>query len=475
MNAIDATSGHLGANIVKAVGALYEAHPYPRYPLFAKPRWQDGYLTHSHFAARLACDLEQHAVSGVPAAPGSSSTDVLIGGGGEILPYIVRKWESNSHRIITVDLSAASLRRARWRCKWYPRSVQFERADLDQYLRQCGVNKFSHVDVYGVLHHMANPSQTLKLIGESLEPGGTARLMVYNTAARSWIHELQRVFHLLGVDPASNADIDFASKILTLAASNLPVVAERLSQMGMATLSNRARFADTFLHPREARLSISTWYRAIESADLKIVGLFDRYAELDDLANPLWHPPSVDDLESRLADRRFENNLELFLVRQKDVKSGDGGGSGGGIIRTQPVGKLWPYMLKAPPSQWFTYRETSNIELSMRLRIWHAHLRWVMHASASGVNSLLASLTGSALQRLVRIGAILPGQISDPGRKVSVASPMVSSMPVPSTRSSAQIHDAELERIIYERLQSRGRDANRYAPLVWQRLHRAQA
>ncbi|MBM4251260.1 MAG: class I SAM-dependent methyltransferase [Deltaproteobacteria bacterium] len=473
MNAIDARSGALGAHIVKAVRALYEVHPYPHYPLFAKPRWQDGYLTHSHFAARLAGDLLGGAAGVDPAQFSLPATNVLIGGGGEILPYIMRKWESQDHRIVTVDLSASSLRRARWRCKWYPRSIRFEHGDLDQYLKRCSqpcsAEAFSHIDVYGVLHHMANPSETLKLLGESLLPGGTVRLMVYNTAARSWIHELQRVFQLLGIDPASNADIAFALHILRLAAAKLPAVADRLGQMGMGTMSNRARFADTFLHPREARLPIATWYQAIARAGLEVVGLFDRYAELDDLANPLWHPPTTEELEARLADRRFENNLELFLVRRRDEGAGTSA-----IKRPRPKSWLWPYMLKAPPSQWFSYRETSEIPLPLRLTIWHAHLRWVMHGSTEGVSAMLSRLSGTALQRLVRIGAILPGQISDPGRKASLATALVSAMPIPDARPLAQIHDAALERLIYERLQHRGCDPNRYGPVIWERLHRAQ-
>ncbi len=403
------SSGILHSSIVKSVRALYELHPYPHYPLFAKPRWQDGYLTHSHFANRLICDL---GIVNTPAyasvIEGSVSTKVLIGGGGEILPYIIRKWESKSQSIVTVDLSSASLKRARWRCKWYPRSIQFEHADLDHYLRinsgqQDFGCRFRHIDVYGVLHHMANPTQTLKLIGEALVPGGTVRLMVYNSAARSWIHELQRTFYLLGIDPASADDINMALRILRILASKSIVIAGRLRQMGLATLNSPARFADTFLHPREARIGIAAWYKAIVDAGLKVAGLFDRYAELDDLANPLWQAPNIYELEPRLIDRRFENNFELFLVRPTEA----GVRSSALMAKVQhPRMNPWLLMLKAPPSQWFSYLETKQIDLPMRLRIWHAHLRWVMNASHAGMSTVLSSLPMTALQRLVRIGAI---------------------------------------------------------------------
>ena len=103
------------ASIVAAVSAFYEAYPYPKYPLLASPRWQDGYLTHSLFARSLVSNLIcKDSLSGRNIGV-QGSTKVLIGGGGEILPYVVRKWEPSSRHVISVELSSSSIRRARWR------------------------------------------------------------------------------------------------------------------------------------------------------------------------------------------------------------------------------------------------------------------------------------------------------------------------------------------------------------------------
>ena len=455
--------------ITSAVRSLYEAYPYPRYPLLATPRWQDGYLTHSNFASTLVTDL--YGTSGTALIPSGAkkSATVLIGGGGEILPYVIRKWEPARHKVISVDLSASSLRRARWRCLWDPRRTKFARADLDQYLQAQTPRTFSHIDVYGVLHHMPNPSETLQLISSRLLHGGTIRLMVYNGEARTWIHHLQRMFALLGIDRLSSDDIRHAKELLALAAGASPSLTARLNQLGSGTLSNNARFVDTFLHPRETRLSVSAWLDAISKADLHIVGLLDRYAELDDLPNPMWQAPSATDLAERACDGRFENNLELYLTHSTAVKTDT-------LTRTKHGGPLWwfPSLLKAPPRLWFSYTETSTLSMPLRLKLWHAHLNWVLRRNQNNVPDLLASLPTPALQRLVRIGAILPGQIADVGRRAELGTPIVQNMQPPERLTAIYPQCPLLHAKIDEILTAKGKDIDKYSMRVIKRLYKAQ-
>ena len=455
--------------ITSAVRALYEAYPYPRYPLLATPRWQDGYLTHSNFASTLASDLYGTSETTIIPSNAKTSATVLIGGGGEILPYVIRKWEPARHKVISVDLSARSLRRARWRCLWDPRRTKFARADLDQYLQAQTPHSFSHIDVYGVLHHMPNPSETLQLISSRLIHGGTLRVMVYNGEARTWIHHLQRMFALLGLDRLSPDDIRAAKELLALAAAAAPSLATRQGQLGTETLNNDARFADTFLHPRETRLSVSAWLDAIYKADLHVVGLLDRYAELDDLPNPMWQAPSANDLADRARDGRFENNLELYLTHSSAAKTG-------ALTRAPQSDSLWwfPYLLKAPPRLWFSYNETRNLSMPLRLKLWHAHLNWVLRRSQSNMPDLLASLPTPALQRLVRIGAILPGQIADLGRRAALGTPIVEKMLPPERLTAIYPQCPLLHAKIDEILTAKGKDLEKYSMRVIKRLYKAQ-
>ena len=257
--------------------------------------------------------------------------------------------------------------------------------------------------------------------------------------------------------------------MLGLAVAALPSLADRINQLGEETLNNNARFADTFLHPRETRLCVSAWLDAISKANLQIVGLLDRYAELDDLPNPMWQPPSASELADRARDGRFENNLELYLTHSTAAKSGT-------LTRSTNCGLLWwfPYFLKSPPRLWFSYNETRDLSMPLRLKLWYAHLNWVLRRSQSEMPKLLAALPTPALQRLVRIGAILPGQIADLGRRAALRTPIREKM-LPPVRSMAIYPQCPiLHAKIDEILTAKGKSVDRYSMRVVKRLYKAQ-
>jgi len=451
---------------LSGVRALYEAYPYPCYPLLATPRWQDGYLTHSRFAACVAG-------AGAWRGTGGGSNRVLIGGGGEILPYIIRKWEPRGQAVISIDLSRHSTRRARWRTLFSSKSTRFLRGDLDAYLLREPPGLFAHIDAYGVLHHMPNPSHTLALMAKALAPGGTLRVMVYNSPARTWIHHVQRLLAspLLGIDRFLAADLRLAREILGAAAKEAPALAVRLNQLGAGTMPNDGRFADTFLHPREARLGIRHWLEAIRAAGLEVVGLFDRYCELDDLENPLSVVPSIEALEQRAADGRYENNLELFIRRPRGTEVGE-------VVNSRPCKvagtETWIYRLKPPPGLWFSYDETRQISWGDRQALWQAHLDWVLCGEARRTTPLLPRLSKLSLQRLLRLGAILPGQIVDTGLRRALAAPMTAMMEAPLLPAAVELRGGRCEGLIRSVLVARGRGKDGVLRQVMARLDAAQ-
>lgn len=446
------------AEITAHVKALYEVHPYPLYPLLALPAWQDGYLANSRFAQRLALDLGS---GGVAILPGQK-VSVLIGGAGEILPYVIRQWEPSAHRVIAVDLSKRSLNRARFRTWRSFKACQFVNADLQAMLTADG--HFTHIDVYGVLHHMANPGQALRKLASALAPGGTLRLMVYNSTARNWIWHLQRAFQLLGLNSLDQTDLRAAQDLLVLASQQAPVLSDRLGQMGPSLLRNTARFADAFLHPREARLSFSAWFQMIADAELTAVGLFDRYGELDDLANPLWHCPSVLQLEERALDRRFENNLELFLTKPAKDRT-----------RLTVKGRSSFFYKRAlPPRFWFSFAETSSLPLTTRLQVWFAHLDWTIAGKKPAHARMLDRLPLPAAQRLARLGALLPGQIGDIGRRSGIAAPMTNCISPPTVKARSSFKGTTVEARVEDLLRRRGHTDQRRQAAVIARLEAAQ-
>ncbi len=290
------------------------------------------------------------------------------------------------------------------------KAARFVHADVDAYARS-STDEFDHVDAYGVVHHLPDPGRSLAALAERLAPGGTMRLMVYNRDARQWIHVVQRLLALGRFDAARPGDVAAARLLLTRLAARLPRLQHRLDQVGRTTLRNDARFADTFLHPREARLPIDVWFERIEQAGLKVTGMFDRYGELDDLVNPLWTPPSARQLAERAADGRFENNLELYL--QRHPERSEGSLFDGEILRSaqDDIRLDWTLRFKAPPAAWFAYQETAGVPLLTQRALWHGFLKAVAGKPEKLPARHLSRLSTAALQRLARLGAILPAQL----------------------------------------------------------------
>lgn len=456
--------------LTQAVRSLYETHPYPRYPLLARPRWTEGYLTSSLFSNRLTRDLtrETRDLRGI-AGHNNRQMEILIGGSGEILPFMIRKWEPREHQITCVDLSKKSLNRARLRLALVGKPTRWIQDDLAHFLSHSPAASFGHIDVFGVLHHMASPGRALDLIAKTLVPGGTVRLMVYNSDARDFIRHIQKVFALLLVTPHHPSDLAFARQLLAGVKEWSPRLETLFRQMGPGTLTNDARFADTFLHPRECSLDVTWWLERIEKSGMEIVGLLDRYAELDDLPNPLWCPPTKSVLKERALDRRFEGNLELFLRRP--------GGIPAALGQTQTAGSVACTGMHAlrygPPRSWFHFPETKTLPSLTRYALWHAHLAWTLHGRLRHERHLCEKIPFPALQRLARIGAILPGQITVKSIRKELEGRLSLKMDPPTFPKTSEPLTPRLVQLLATRLKERGLFSERKLAVIQERLARA--
>lgn len=398
------------------VQSLYERRPYPHYPLLATPRWQDGYLGSSLFARHLS---EPKVIQEKPKR-------VLSIGCGEILPYILRKWEDPEVALTCVDLSARSLRRARFRCAWTQGSVTYIQADVNTWLSSAPSQAmlFDHIEAYGVIHHISHLDQTVALLAKHLTPDGTMRIMVYNAGPRDWIWQLNRIFRQLGLSYARDADLQTARTLLIQWSKHSPRLQQHLMSIGPKSLANNTRFADTFLHPWEARLNVERWLSLFQQNNLIPFALYDRYAELDDLPNPLWRMPTSKELSDRASDCRFENNLEVWFRH---------GGVSTKTIRDAPDLSKIPlrFKTKVPPSQWTKFPETKELPFKVRQDLWRGWLATLYQTDDAEVIRWIKTLPKLQAQRLARIGAILPEQAEAAGRYKELLSPMTKHVPTP--------------------------------------------
>jgi SAM-dependent methyltransferase len=348
-------------------------------------------------------------------------------GSGEILPYIIRQWEPSATRVTCVDLSQRSLRRATIRTAFLGRKISFHHGDIDAYLQSSlsTQRKFQHMEAYGVLHHISGHRKTMRLMRDSLADDGLIRLMVYNSHARDWIWEINRAFVDLGLSYKEDRDVQAARNLLRQLATTSPRLHYRLEQMGSSSLDHDTRFADTFMHPWESRATIKQWFDLWKSCGLRPMALYDRYAELDDLPNPLWHCPTADELAERAQDLRFENNLEVWLCHANQAPKP--------MSSSQNVHQM-PLRLRLtlPPSQLRRFSETSTMTWGAQLILWQGLLRSIHGLKSRRVPDLLQSMDIAQAQRLARIGLITPHAARESGLYERLLAPMTSSMSPPT-------------------------------------------
>jgi SAM-dependent methyltransferase len=456
------------------VRAQYEAFPYPAYGLWLPLRGQEAYASNSLFAARL---LEQRGRE--PALRGAPAPRILLAGCGDVFPYLATCWEPRRHRLIAADLSARSLRRARLRCLPRLRELEWMRGDLADGSFPLP-SDLAHFDCFGVLHHTPRPSAILRRLGTLLAPGGTARIMVYNSAARGWIRHLQKAFALSGLSGADAADREEARRLLAIAAGASPALRDRLAPMRDA-FARPARFIDTFFHAREARLDLGYWLDAIADAGLEAIGLFDRYGELDDLPNPLLEMPEAGALAARIADRRFEGNLELFLAKPGPPRGTNPGTARGAAGATAPIrlplgmpSRLpSAHALRSPPAAWRGYRETCKLPLGLRMAAWR-HFLSNLSGEPRQADAWAARMPPEACARLARLGVILPDECASRELREILRMPLEAAMEPPDFPAPA---DLGKHRELRERVEAllRGKPgAERRIGLVLARLDAAQ-
>jgi SAM-dependent methyltransferase len=370
-------------------------------------------------------------------------------GSGEILPYIIRQWEPSSTRLDCVDLSQTSIFRARFRTALLGRKITFHCDDINRLLSTGALRgqKFDHIEAYGVLHHISSFGQTLKLMSNHLTADGLARIMVYNSPARDWIWQINRAFRSLRLRFESDSDISRARKLLTDLSRLSPRLDYRLSQVGWQSLQNNTRFADTFLHPWESRATIEDWYEAFETAGLEAFALFDRYAELDDLSNPLWRCPTSKELSDRSRDLRFENNLEVWLRPVTAKIKPDS------IMSPHPAASQIPVRLRLtmPAMNFSKYTETKDLSFGAKLTLWQGFLRGLHNVADQSVVRLIRELDPKAASRLARIGLILPEAARLAGRYEELMAPRVKQMaPLVLPEASNELITPQLQKLCAE-------------------------
>lgn len=125
--------------------------------------------------ARARYQLEPHIFefAQFQRSRGLKVLEIGVGMGADYLEWLKAKAVA-----IGVDLSAASIEKARQRCAMAGYQPDLRVADAEQL--PFPDNSFDVVYSYGVLHHSPNTPQCIREARRVLKPGGQARIMVYH-------------------------------------------------------------------------------------------------------------------------------------------------------------------------------------------------------------------------------------------------------------------------------------------------------
>ncbi len=284
---------------------FYELITYPNYPLWFTPRKIKNYVGSSSYAAK---------VCGVDAGLISDPKRVLVIGCGEIQPYVMRNCEALKTELYFLDVSEKSLKRARFRMlRNWRASVGRQFWICENFLdyAERADTKFDHIDAFGVLHHLQKPEKGVAAVAKLLKAGGTARVMVYNSVARAWIHEIQDDLAAMKLDFRQKNDVLKAMQYVKTYISRDSQLRQLIANIGPTLFKNHSRFIDTFMHVCEARLTWSQWFDIFTKNDLTVCGLYDRYQELT--TDPILNISTLSKLADFVAKREFLGNFEVYL------------------------------------------------------------------------------------------------------------------------------------------------------------------
>ena len=127
----------------------------------------------AHARARYALEPHIFDFAQFQSARGLRVLEIGVGMGADYL-----EWLKAGARATGVDLSSASIERARRRCKLAGYDPDLREGDAEQL--PFPERSFDVVYSYGVMHHSPNTPQCVKEAWRVLKPGGQARIMIYH-------------------------------------------------------------------------------------------------------------------------------------------------------------------------------------------------------------------------------------------------------------------------------------------------------
>lgn len=255
-------------NYLPQVRNLYETFPFPaRDPATDRPQGVPVSPTD------ILGKLNHHGFGGRRHFSGGFRALVAGGGTGDAAIFLAAQLRESNAEVVCLDLSEASLAVARERAalRGLERRIRWIHASILDVVT-LGLGRFDYISCLGVLHHLADPDEGLRLLTGLLAEDGAMGLMVYGRYGRLDIYAIQELMRLINRDtpelPEQLANLKGALRSLSRAN---PLMRGRSREQIEALIANEANIADTFLHAQDRAYTVPELYRLVEGAGLSVV------------------------------------------------------------------------------------------------------------------------------------------------------------------------------------------------------------
>lgn len=248
-------------NLLEAVGALYEARPYPALGMFSplQPLSRDGLPLLNYHAAYSSCF---GTLKGAAERP-----RILVAGCGTFEPIAVASANPGAE-VLAVDLSARTLSTLKKQARWRRLSgrIRVLQCDLEAIPRSEG--RFDYVIATGVLHHLENPERALRQLITRTYPKAVFRCMVYSQWGRDLLYSTKEMARLLGIDTPKK----FRQFVATLPANHPYRIYFHLYD----DAKTDAGLCDGYLHPHDVALDALGWGKLLAAVGLDTTQFLQR-------------------------------------------------------------------------------------------------------------------------------------------------------------------------------------------------------
>ncbi|WP_413677317.1 tetratricopeptide repeat protein [Prochlorococcus sp. MIT 0916] len=250
------TLGKIGDNTSQKVKSQYEENPYPRWR-YGDP-FKEGKLS---IAQAINNEIKPNSIS---KTINNNQLKILIAGCGTG-NQILQTQRYKDAQITAIDLSLSSLAYAQRKINELEiYNVELIQMDiLEVALLEI---KFDIIECGGVLHHMKNPSQGLKVLVDVLKNNGFLKLGLYSEIARQNIISARKFISDNKLQSNKDYIRDFRDTIFS---GKIPELNSLLKSRDLYTLSS---CRDLCFHTQEHRFTINQLQDMLHANELKFLG-----------------------------------------------------------------------------------------------------------------------------------------------------------------------------------------------------------